>query len=177
MKLVIVKVPLSAFLPAPGVSSDVFQMTLSWRRMTKRLAKLALLPGPRAWSLRLVTYISKASNRGNSQRHGCLSPSTTGPATEPTTSPFDRPISPSIALFHDRVKQAIRGGDREAAVSVHLSHVTTVTPPLPEQSQDQGSLALNKEKWKIVRIVGKRRGERVINTRYIERRYGCSNAS
>ena len=44
-------------------------MTLSWwRMMTKRLAKLALLPGPRAWRLRLVPY-TKAPTRGNRQRH------------------------------------------------------------------------------------------------------------
>jgi len=34
----------------------------------------------------------------------------------------------------------------------------TVTPPLPEQHQDQGGSALDEEEWKIVRIVGKRRG-------------------
>ena len=98
-------------------------------------------------------HLQSFQPRKQPKTHGCLSPSTTGPATEPTTSPFDRPISPIIALSHDRVKQAIRGGDREAAVTVHPLHAITVTPPLPEQPQDQGSLASNEE---IVRIVDKR---------------------
>ena len=44
--------------------------------------------------------------------HGYLS-NTTGPTTEP---------SPSIALSHNRVEQAIRGGDRGAAVTVRPTH-------------------------------------------------------
>ena len=55
------------------------------------------------------------------------------PATrEYPQPPFDRPISPSVALSHDPVKQAIRGGDRGAAATFYPPHATAVTPPLPE---------------------------------------------
>ena len=90
--------------------------------------------------------------------HGCLGPpTTTEPTTEPTTSPSDRPISPSVALSRDPVEHAIRGGARGAAATVYPPHAITVTPPLPEQPQNQGASALDEEDWEIVRIVGKRR--------------------
>ncbi len=101
-------------------------------------------------------HLQSSHPRKQPKTHSCLSPSTTGPTTEPTTSPFDPPISPSIALSHDRIEQAIRGGDRGAVMTVYPPHAITVTPPLPEQPQDQGSSALDKEEWEIVRIVGKR---------------------
>ncbi len=101
-------------------------------------------------------YLQSFHLRKQPKTHSCLSPSTTGPTTEHTTSPFDPPISPSIALSHDRIEQAIRGGDRGAVITVYPPHAITVTPPLPEQPQDQGSSVLDKEEWEIVRIVGKR---------------------
>ena len=64
--------------------------------------------------------------------HGFLSPTTTGPITEHTISPRDRPISLSVALSHNRVEQAIRRGDRGAAVTVSPPHAFTITPPFPE---------------------------------------------
>lgn len=86
-----------------------------------------------------------------------MSPPTTEPITEPTTSPFDRPIALSVALSRDPVKQAIRGGDRGAAVTVCPLYAVTVTVPLPEQPQDLGRSELDGKEWEIVRIVGKRR--------------------
>ncbi len=87
---------------------------------------------------------------------GCLSP----PTTEPTSSPFNRPISPSVALPCDPVEQAISGGDCGAATTVHPPHAITVPPSLPEQYQDQRGSALDEEVWEIVKIVDKRRREK-----------------
>ena len=101
-------------------------------------------------------HLQGSHPRKQLKTHGCLSPSTTGPTTEPTTFPFDRPISPSITPSRHRIEQAIHG-DCGAAVTVHPPHAITFTPPLPEQPQDQGRSALDKEEWEIVRIVGKRR--------------------
>ena len=94
-------------------------------------------------------HLQSSHPRKQPKRHGCLSPRITGPTTEPTT--------PSIALSHDRIEQAIRGGDCRPAVTVHPPSAVTVTPLFPEQPQDQGSSALDEEEWEIVRIVGKRR--------------------
>ncbi len=88
--------------------------------------------------------------------HCCWTPSTPRPITETTTSSFDCPISPSTALSHDQIEQTIRGGNYGGAGIVHPPHAIIVTPPRPEQPQDQGSSALDKEEWEIVRIVGKR---------------------
>ncbi|KAL2049613.1 hypothetical protein ABVK25_010073 [Lepraria finkii] len=105
-------------------------------------------------------HLQKHTLREQPKTHGCLSPitePTTQPITEPTTSPVDRPISPSIALYRDPVEQAIRGGDRKAAPTIYPLHAIAVTPPLPEQPQDQRDSALDEEEWEIVRIVSKRR--------------------
>ena len=103
-----------------------------------------------------MKHLQSSHPRKPPKTHGCLSPSITGPTTEPTTFSFDRPISPSITLFHDRIEQAIHGGDCGAAVTVYSPHAITFIPPLREQLQDQGRSALNKE-WEIARIVDKRR--------------------
>ena len=56
------------------------------------------------------------------------------PATrEYLQPPFDHPIAPSIALSRDPIEQAIRGGDRGAAVTVYPLYAIIVTPALPEQ--------------------------------------------
>ena len=55
------------------------------------------------------------------ETNGCLNPATiTGPiikvATESTTEPFNRAISPSAtALHYDPIEQAVCGDDRRAA--------------------------------------------------------------
>ncbi|MCJ1455415.1 hypothetical protein MMC28_005770 [Mycoblastus sanguinarius] len=74
-----------------------------------------------------TVHLQSSHPREQPKSHGCLSPTT----TEPTNSPFDRPISPSVAL--------------------------SCEPHFPEQPQDQGGPALDEEEWEIVRIVGKRR--------------------
>ncbi|KAF6238790.1 hypothetical protein HO173_003297 [Letharia columbiana] len=102
-------------------------------------------------------HLQSSHPKEQPKTHGCWSLSTSGPTTEPTTSPFDRPNSPSIVLSHDRIEQAICGGNRRAAVTVHPPHAITVPPPLAERHQDQGGSALDEEEWEIVRIVGKRR--------------------
>ncbi len=103
-----------------------------------------------------TVHLKSSHPREQPKTHGCLSPATT---TEPTTSPFDRPTSPSVALSCDPVEQAISGGDRGAAATVH-PHAITLPPPLPEQHQDPGGSALDGEEWEIVRIVDKRRSEK-----------------
>jgi len=100
-----------------------------------------------------TAHLQSSHSREQPKTPGCLSPTT----TEPTTSPFDSPISPSVALSHHPVEQAIRGGDGGAAAIFYLPHAITATPPLPKQHQDQGGSALDEEEWEIVRIVGKRR--------------------
>lgn len=100
-----------------------------------------------------TAHLQSSHSREQPKTPGCLSPTT----TEPTTSPFDSPISPSVALSRHSVEQAIRGGDGGAAATFYPPHAITATPPLIEQHQDQGGSALNEEEWEIVRIVGKRR--------------------
>ena len=120
-------------------------------------------PSIRATSMESeIDIIHPQSSRPGKQlkTHGCLSPSTTGPITEPITSPFDRPISPSIALSHDRIEQAIRGGDRGIAATIYSLHVIIVLSSLVERPQDQGALTLDEEEWEIVKIVDKRRTRR-----------------
>ena len=101
----------------------------------------------------VLVHLQSSHLREQPMTHGCLSPTT----TETTASPCDYPISPSVALSRGPVEQAIRGGDRGAAATVHPPHTITVTSPLPEQPQDQGASVLNEVEWEIVRIVGKRR--------------------
>ncbi len=72
-------------------------------------------------------------------------------------SPFDRRISPSVALPQDRGTQAVQGGGHGATATVDPLSVTAATPPFPEQPQDPGASAPDEEEWEIVRIVGKRR--------------------
>ena len=90
-------------------------------------------------------HLQSSHPREQPKTHGCLSPNTTSPTTSPTTSSLDRSISPSVALCCDRVEQIIRGGDRGAATTVDPPHAITVTPPLPEQPEDQGASALDEE--------------------------------
>lgn len=99
-----------------------------------------------------TVHLQSSHPRERPKTHDCSSPTT----TEPTTSPFDRPIPPSVAPSRDPVEQAIPGGDRVAAATVYPLHAVIVTPPLPEQLQDQGGPALDDEEWEIVRIVYKR---------------------
>ncbi|KAL2048927.1 hypothetical protein ABVK25_010780 [Lepraria finkii] len=130
-------------------------MTLSWWRMTKeRLAELAVLPGPPALNLRLVPYTSKAPTRGNSQRHMVAWVLLLPPNLSPTSL-----IARFLTVSHsrDRVEQAVRGDDCGTAAIVRSPHAIIVTPPLPEQPQDQGGSVLDEEEWEIIRIVGKRR--------------------
>jgi hypothetical protein len=82
-----------------------------------------------------------------------MSPATT---TEPIISSIDRPISLSVAVPQNRGTLAAHEGDHGATATVDLLSVAA-TPLSHEQPQDQGGSALNEEKWKIVRIVGKRR--------------------
>jgi len=100
-----------------------------------------------------TAHLQSSHPREQPKTHGCLCPTT----PEPTTSPCDSPVSPSVALSRHPVEQAIRGGDGGAAATVYPPHAITVTPPLPEQHQDQGGSASDEEEWEIVRIVGNRR--------------------
>ena len=104
-----------------------------------------------------TVHLQSSHPREQPMTHGCLSSNT----TETTASAYDCSISPSVALSRGPVEQAIRGGDRGAAATVHPPHTITVTSPLHEQPQDQGAPVLNEEEWEIVRIVGKRRRGKV----------------
>lgn len=96
-------------------------------------------------------HLQSSHPREQPKTQGCLSPpTTTEPITEPTTSP-------SVAISRNLIKQAIRGGNRGTAATVHPPHAITVISPLPEQPQDQEASVLDEEEWEIVRIVDKRR--------------------
>ena len=109
----------------------------------------------RATSMHKIStaHLQSSHPRKQPKRHSFLSPTT----TEPTTSPSDSPISPSVALSRHPVEQVIRGGDGGAAATFYPPHTITATPPLPKQHEDQGGSALDEEEWEIVRIAGKRR--------------------
>jgi len=98
-------------------------------------------------------HLQSSPRREQPKTQGCLSLT----ITEPTTSPFDRLISPSVALSRDPVERTICGGNRETTPTVYALSVTAATPPSSEQSQDQGGSVLDKEDWEIVKILGKRR--------------------
>ena len=83
------------------------------------------------------------------------------PTTEPTLTPINRPISSSVALCRDRVKQATYRGDCGITTTVYPPHTISVPPPLAEQHQNEEGSALDEEEWEIVRIVGKRRRGKV----------------
>ncbi len=89
-----------------------------------------------------IAHLQSFHSRKQSKTRDCLSFT----ITESTIFFFDRFIFFSIALFHDRAEQTIREDDREAAVTVHLSHVIIIISSLFKQSQNQESSALNEEK-------------------------------
>jgi len=103
-----------------------------------------------------TVYLKSSHPREPPKTHGCLDPTTTGPTTKPTSSLFDRPISSSVALSYNRVKQAISGGNHRAAATVYPPHAITIPSSLSEQHQDQGDSILDEEGWEIARIVGQR---------------------
>jgi len=98
-------------------------------------------------------HLKSSHSREQPKTHDCMSPATT---TEPIISSIDRPISLSVAVPQNRGTLAAHEGDHGATATVDLLSVAA-TPLSHEQPQDQGGSALNEEKWKIVRIVGKRR--------------------
>ena len=100
-----------------------------------------------------TVHLESSSASGQPKTYSCLSP----PATKPTPSPIDRPISSSVALSRDRVEQVTCGGDRRITATIYPLHASPVPPPLAERPQDQGGSALDEEEWEIIRIVGKRR--------------------
>ena len=115
-----------------------------------------------------TVHLPSSHLREQPKTHGSLSPdATTEPIIEPTNSPFNRPISPSVALSCDPVEQATSGGDRGAAATVDPPHAITVTPPLPEQPEDHGASALDEEEWEIIKILDKR--ETLSGTEYMIR--------
>ncbi len=101
-----------------------------------------------------TTRLQSSHPREQPKTHGCLSSPTTN---EPTASPTNRPISPSVALSQDRGTQAVHGDDHGATAIVYPLGVAAATPLSQEQFQDQGVSALDEEEWEIARIVGKRR--------------------
>ncbi|KAL9128170.1 MAG: hypothetical protein Q9217_003095 [Psora testacea] len=119
-----------------------------------------------------TVHLKSSHPREPPKTHGCLGPTTTGPTTEPTSSLSDRPISSSVALSYDRVKQAISGGDHRAAATVHPPHAITVPSSLSEQHQDQGDSILDEEDWEIARIVGERRRGKGYEYKLLERELG-----
>lgn len=99
-----------------------------------------------------TTHLESSHPREQPKKCDRLSPSA---IMESTISSPDRSSSFSIALSHDRVEQTIREGNRGAAATIHLSHIITSTPQLPEHSQVQGRL-VSGEQWEIIRIADKR---------------------
>lgn len=84
---------------------------------------------------------------------GCLNPHTNISAT---TSPLDRPTSPSFTLPQDRSVQTVCGGNHGAAATVNRFCVSAFTPPFLEWQGQPGLAQGEEEEWEITRIVGKR---------------------
>ncbi len=103
-------------------------------------------------------YLQSSHPREQPKTHGCFSPPTT---TEPTTSPLNRPISPSVALPQERGTQAVHRGVHGATATLDPLGVAAATLLSHERPQDQGDSVLDKEEWEIARIVGKRRRGKV----------------
>jgi len=94
-----------------------------------------------------TVHLPRPHLRKQPETHDYLNARTT---ISPTTSPVDRPTSPSA--------QTVRGGDHGAAVIIHPYSVTAATSPFPERLQGQRGSALDEEEeWEIVEIIGKRR--------------------
>ena len=60
-------------------------------------------------------HLQSSHPREQTKTHGYLGP----PNTEPTPSSIDRPISSSVVLSRDRVKQATSGGSRGIVATVY----------------------------------------------------------
>ena len=103
-----------------------------------------------------ITHFKSFHPKEQPKTYDCWSPST---ISKSIISPFDHPNSHSFALFHDQIDHGIPEDNRRAAATIHLSHNTTITSPLPERSQVQGSL-VSDEEWEIKRIVDKRQSEK-----------------
>lgn len=99
-----------------------------------------------------ITHFKSFRPKEQPKTYDCWSPST---ISKSIISPFDHPNSHSIALFHDQADHTTPEDNRGAAATIRLSHNTTITSPLPERSQVQGSL-VSDEEWEIKRIVDKR---------------------
>lgn len=63
-------------------------------------------------------HLQSSHPKKQPKTHNCLSPNTTEPIIKPTTSPFDRPITLNITLFHNRIEQTIRENNREAIIII-----------------------------------------------------------
>lgn len=123
----------------------------------KRTAKLAVLPGLRAWSLISTPHTSKAPTRANSRRN-----TATQVLIPPHISPHLPPrslIVPSLPVSHYTVIELSRTFVKMITEQQRpfIPLTLTVTPPLLKQPQDQEGSISDEEEWEIVKIVGKRR--------------------
>jgi hypothetical protein len=100
-----------------------------------------------------IAHLPSAHLREQPKTHDYLNPPT---IIEPTISSFDSPNSPSVALSSHPIEQTIREGDGDVVCSVCSPHAIIVTPPLPEQYQDERGLVNAEKEWQIVRIDDKR---------------------
>ena len=180
MELVTVQVcPSVHFWPVLGVSADVFQIILSWWRITtKRLTNLTLLPGPRAWSLRSVPYTFKAPTQGNSQRgtvawilvpldllSNLLPPPTTVPSL---------PVSHYPMIELSRLSVEVIPEQRWLSIPLTSSPLPNLFPSSLRIQEVQHWV---KRSGRSQESLTRDEGERAINIRCAERRHGCPKAS
>ena len=70
---------------------------------------------------------------------------------------FDHSIFLNAVLSRDSDEQIIRGNDYKTTIIIYFFHVIIAILSLFEQFQVQKDSILNKKKWKIVKIVDKKR--------------------
>ncbi len=150
-------------------------MTLLWWRMTKkRLAKLAVLSGLRARSLRLASYISKAPTRGNTQRRTVARVLLPPNLPPPHLIVLSLPVSHYPVIQLSRLSVEVIVEQRRPRISLTLSLFPHLFPSsirtkevqhrIKRSGRSQGSLTRDK-------------GKRAMNTRCAGNEHGCANGS
>lgn len=126
----------------------MYQRTQSSLGTTTSLARVALLPGLRAWSRILALRHSKGFPPlpKQSEAHGCSSTRN----TEPNSGPIDRPTSRNAALLWPPYERIVGEDDHGAAAVAFPPGVTP--PPLSPQSP-ASAFVIEEQEWKIREIV------------------------
>jgi len=150
----------------------MLQMSHSWLEMTtKSLTRLAVLPGPRVWSLRLALQPCKAPPSGNRQRrtvtYVLILPNL--PPNLSIARSLQVPLFPSIHVGGSLAKTITEQQRSQALQAPSLRHFPG--NPRPELQH------LNRTNGSSERSLGRDGWERAMNTRCAGRIPGCPRAS